>query len=97
MTMRPICSSSMPIPCAPTLREQWVEAGDLLDLTPYKETGLKCIFDKFGDSVDTPYLYYNDRMYMIPTNDYQDNAYYTMYFRQDWAETGDFCILEIYK
>ena len=58
----------------------------LLDLTPYKETGLKCIFDKFGDSVDTPYLYYNDRMYMIPTNDYQDNAYYTMYFRQDWAD-----------
>lgn len=64
----------------------YAEQGMLKDLTPYRDTALKCISDKFGAGVDTPYLYYNDAMYMIPTNDYQDNAYYTLYYRQDWAD-----------
>lgn len=58
----------------------------LLDLTPYKDNELKSVFDMYGQAVDVPALYYGNAMYMIPTSDYDDNKYYTMYCRKDWVD-----------
>ena len=62
-------------------------AQDMLkDLTPYKNNELQCVFDTFGAGTDVPGLYYNDKMYLIPAANYDNNDYYTMYYRKDWAD-----------
>lgn len=71
---------------SPDQLQTYAGMGYLLPLDEYKETGLKCVFEKMGYDTDIPSLYYNGEMYGIPAAKAISDYYYLILVRKDWNE-----------